>query len=74
MIKCEVIKEIAVLSERGKKSLRLDMVKWQNEPAAYDLRFWYDSVPEGRLAGKGIIMSEEELRVLHQALNEYFSA
>ena len=74
MIKCEVEKEIAVLSANGKKCLRLDLVSWNDEPATYDLRFWYESKPEGRLAGKGIIMTEEEVYNLHKALTEYFSS
>ena len=74
LTKFEIKKEIAVLSASGKKSLRLNLVSWNDGPDTYDLRVFYDSSPEGRLPSKGLLLNAEEIRNLFEALREYYSA
>ena len=72
--KFEITKEIAVLSRKGRRSLRLNIMRWNDHPETFDLRLWLDSAPEGLLpSGKGIMMDEWEASCLLYALQSFFA-
>lgn len=53
-------------SSRG-WSKELNLVSWNDRPAKYDLREW---APDHSRMGKGITLSDEEAKMLREALNE----
>ena len=61
-IKYEIIEAIGVLSE-GAKGWRkeLNLVSWNDRPAKYDIREW---APEHDKMGKGVTLSEDEMKAL----------
>ncbi|MCR5495156.1 MAG: YdbC family protein [Treponema sp.] len=64
----EIIEEIAVLStSKSGWNLELNKVSWGGRPAKYDLRNW---APEHQKMGKGITLTDEELKTLKNKLNE----
>lgn len=64
----EIIEEIAVLStSKSGWNLELNKVSWGGRPAKYDLRSW---APEHQKMGKGITLTDEELKTLKNKLNE----
>jgi len=65
--KFDVTERHGVLSESGKgwtKELR--SISWNGREAKYDLREW---APDDEKMGKGITLSEEELKALKDLLN-----
>lgn len=65
-IKYEISERIAILSEKGGWTKELNKVSWNGRSAKFDLRDWNHD--EGKM-GKGITLSDEEIRNLHQVLN-----
>ena len=66
-IKYEIIKEIGVLSESSKGwKKELNIVSWNDGAPKYDLRDWD---PEHEKMGKGINLTEDEIRALKTLLN-----
>ncbi len=66
-IKFEIVKEIGVLSESAKGwTKELNLVSWNDGAPKYDLRDWD---PEHEKMGKGVTLTEEELRKLKEILN-----
>ncbi len=79
-IKCEVVKVIAVLSEKEydrtnwktkekehvKETRELRIVKWNDGAPKYDIRDWYE-VDGEETCGKGISLSDEEWTLLQYA-------
>ncbi|MGI6349092.1 MAG: hypothetical protein GX245_05705 [Eubacteriaceae bacterium] len=65
--KYEIVKKLGVLSE-SKNGWRkeLNMVSWNNRDAKYDIREWS---PDGDKMSKGITLSEEEITILKEILN-----
>ncbi|MGX7418490.1 YdbC family protein [Carnobacterium gallinarum] len=62
----EIMEEIAVLSENAKGwKKELNLVSWNGNPPKFDLRDW-DS--EHEKMGKGLTLSNEEVKGLKQAL------
>ncbi len=64
----DVLKSYGKLSQSPSgwtKELRL--ISWNDREAKYDLRDW---APDGEKMGKGITLSEEELRNLRDLLND----
>lgn len=53
-------------SSRG-WSKELNLVSWNDRPAKFDLREW---APDHSRMGKGITLSDEEAKMLREALNE----
>ena len=72
MIEYKIIKEIAMLNDRGNQQLRLNIIKWGTKPPRYDLRIWIASWPEGWIPGKGLLLSGAEARKLCQVLEKDF--
>lgn len=64
-IKYEITEKIAVLSERGTWSKEINKVSWNDRPAKFDIRDWNHD--EGKM-GKGVTLTEEEAKVLMEAL------
>lgn len=64
-IKYDITEKIAVLSERGSWSKELNKVSWNDRPAKFDLRDWNH---EENKMGKGVTLTDEEARVLMEAL------
>ena len=64
----EVTERIAVLSTNARGWERqLNMVSWNGNPPKYDIRDWS---PDGTRMGKGISLTEEELKTLKDILND----
>ncbi|MCI8752959.1 MAG: hypothetical protein HFH66_16770 [Lachnospiraceae bacterium] len=64
--KYEIIEEIGVLSESQKGWRKeLNLISWNNGTPKYDIRDW---APGHEKMGKGITLSEEEIRKLKELL------
>ena len=62
------MRPIAVLSENEKGYTReINLVSWNGAEPKYDIRNWH---PNREKCGKGITLTEEEARILMDALNE----
>ena len=67
-IKYEITEHLAGLSTSSRGwSKELNLVSWNDRPAKYDLREW---APDHSRMGKGITLSDEEAKMLREALNE----
>ncbi|MDR2845891.1 MAG: hypothetical protein LBV63_01255 [Candidatus Methanoplasma sp.] len=65
--KYEIVEKIAVLSVSSKGwAKELNLIKWNDREAKFDIREWS---PDGEKMGKGITLSDEEVRVLKDALS-----
>ena len=66
-IKYEVVEKIAVLSGSSKGwTKELNLISWNDRDPKYDIREWS---PDHVKMGKGITLSDEEVRFLKQALD-----
>ncbi len=66
-IKYEIIKNIGVLSESSKGwTKELNFVSWNDRDPKYDIRDWD---PEHEKMGKGVTLTEEELKKLKELLD-----
>jgi hypothetical protein len=66
-INYEIIKKIGVLSTSAKGwTKELNLVSWNDRAAKYDLRDWS---PDHEKMGKGVTLSEEELKALRGLLD-----
>ena len=69
----KVVKELATLRTDTRRQLRLNVMKWDGKPGVkYDLRLWYEGLPDDWAPGKGIILSEDEARRLVFVLENEF--
>lgn len=66
-LKYEITEKIAVLSEKGDWTKELNKVSWNERAPKYDIRDWNHE--EGKM-GKGTTLSDEEAKVLKEALDE----
>jgi hypothetical protein len=67
-IKFEIIKTIGVLSESSKGwTKELNLISWNGREPKYDIRDWD---PEHQKMGKGVTLTEEELKKLQDVLGE----
>lgn len=65
-IKYEITESIAVLSENSKGwTKELNKVSWNDRPAKFDIREWD---PTHEKMSKGVTLSDEEIKVLKEAL------
>lgn len=65
-ITCEIISHIGTVSESSKGwNLELNLVSWGGNEPKYDLRKWS---PDHSKMGKGVALSEEELRSLYKIM------
>lgn len=66
-LKFEILNELGVISESSKGwKKELTRISWNGEEPKYDIRTW-DS--EYKKMGKGITLTEEELRVLKELID-----
>lgn len=66
-IKYEIVEEIKVLSENSNGwTKELNLVSWNGSKPKYDIREW---APEKERMAKGITLSDEEMKVLVEAMN-----
>lgn len=66
-ITCEIVEPIAVLSENERGYTReINLVSWNGAEPKFDIRNWH---PGREKCGKGITLTEEEVRTLMEALN-----
>ena len=66
--KFEIINEIGVLSSTKKGwTLELNRVSWNGKEPKYDIRQWS---PDHTKMGRGVTLTEEELRNLAKLLNK----
>ncbi|MBF8984659.1 YdbC family protein [Lutibacter sp. B2] len=67
-IKYEIKESISNISESGKGwTKELNLISWNGREPKYDLRDW---APEHEKMGKGITLSQEELKSLRDVLNK----
>jgi len=67
-IKFEIVKNIGVISESPKGwTKELNLISWNGREPKYDIRDW-DPVHEKM--GKGVTLSEDELKKLNELLGE----
>ena len=66
-IKFEIVKEIGILSESAKGwTKELNLVSWNDGAPKYDLRDWD---PDHEKMGKGVTLTEDEVRKLKELLD-----
>ena len=67
-INYEITKKIGVLSTSAKGwTKELNLISWNGNAPKYDLRTW---APEHEKMGKGITLTEEEVKILKALLGE----
>ena len=67
-IKFEIVKNIGVISEAPKGWIKeLNLISWNGREPKYDIRDWD---PEHEKMGKGVTLTEEELKKLKEVLSE----
>jgi hypothetical protein len=67
-IKFEITQHLGILSESNKGWKReLNLVSWNDRPPKYDLRDWD---PDHQKMGKGITLTEDELKNLLELLKD----
>lgn len=64
-IKMDIIEDYGVISEKNGYELRLRKISWNNRDAKFDIRPWKEDK-----CGKGITLSDEELKGLLDKLKE----
>ena len=66
-IKYEIIKNVGVLSASASGwAKELNLISWNDREPKYDLRDW---APGHEKMGKGVTLSDDELRALKNLLN-----
>ncbi|WP_315072728.1 PC4/YdbC family ssDNA-binding protein [uncultured Clostridium sp.] len=66
-IKLEIEKELGKISESSKGwTKELNLISWNGKEAKYDLRDW---APGHEKMGKGVTLSNNELKALKELLN-----
>ena len=66
-IKYEIVETIGTLSESAKGwTKELNLISWNGSVPKYDIRDW---APNHEKMGKGITLSEKEIRILKELLN-----
>ena len=67
-IKYDIIEEIGVLSENDKGwKKELNLISWNGAKPKYDIRDWS---PEHEKMGKGVTLSEEEMKKLKMLIEK----
>lgn len=66
-IKFEIKETVGVIAESAKGwKKELNLISWNGKEAKYDLREW---APEHEKMGKGVTLSNDELKSLKELLN-----
>lgn len=65
--KYDIVEELGVLSESAKGwTKELNLISWNGGAPKYDIRDW---APEHEKMGKGVVLSEEEVKKLAELLS-----
>ena len=64
----EIVQELGTLSEGKSWNKELNIVKWGDNPAKFDIRSWNK---DHTRTGKGITLDAEEIRKLKEILNMF---
>lgn len=64
--KYEILNNIGTLSKNGSWSKELNRISWNGKEPKYDLRDWSENHEK---MGKGITLSEDELRKLKEIID-----
>lgn len=62
--KYEVKEKLGVISDSGRSSLELRLVSFNDKEPKYDIRPWWEDDKGVEKMGKGIQLTEDELRTL----------
>ena len=65
--KYEIINSIGVISENNSWKKELNRISWNGNEPKYDIRDWSDNHDK---MGKGITLTEDELRKLKEIIDE----
>lgn len=65
--KYEVINNIGIIAEYNKWRKEFNRISWQGNEPKYDIRDWSK---DHQKIGKGITLSESELRILSKLIND----
>lgn len=66
-IKYEIVETIGTLSESAKGwTKEINLISWNSSAPKYDIRDW---APNHEKMGKGITLSEKEIRILKELLD-----
>lgn len=71
-LKYDVKEKLGVISESGKSSLELRLVSFNDGDYKYDIRPWWNDDKGVEKMGKGIRLTEEELRTLTDIVDKVF--
>lgn len=64
--KYEIVEELGILSENAKGWRKeLNLISWNGATPKYDIRDW---APEHEKMGKGVTLSEEELKAIKELI------
>lgn len=66
-VEYKIIDTVAVLSDKGTWNLELNIVKWGDHAAKFDIRTWNEDHTK---CGKGITLTDEEAEILITALQK----
>ena len=67
-IKYELVKKLGSISENAKGwKKEVNLISWNDNAAKYDIRDWS---PDGSKMGKGITLTNEEIKSLRDLLNQ----
>lgn len=69
-ISCEVIKEIAVLSETPRRVKTVRLISWDKRKPVIDIRSWYHSDKGSVFAMKGVTLTYSEITELKKVIDE----
>lgn len=64
---------IVELSRNTQAAKWLTLTSWNGRPAKLDLRIWRIENPAEPQPGKGVTLTDDEARILADALNEYLN-
>ena len=63
-----IVRPLALIQDKGRIQLRLNLISWNEEEPVYDLRVWNRYYPQGWQPGKGIIFSPTEAKAICDAI------
>ena len=71
-VKYEVIEKIGVISDNGRASTELRLVSFNDGEPKYDIRPWWEDDKGIEKMGKGIRLTEDELKKLADIVDKVF--
>ena len=71
-IKYEVVEKLGVISDNGRARTELRLVSFNDGEAKYDIRPWWEDDKGVEKMGKGIRLTEGELKTLADIVDKVF--